>query len=103
MPMALMGEQVRPMGTLKSTGIPMLLEISAHCGEVESWRELQQNCFSVVHWLGLYQRDRLSVNAVNSGGTTYAEGAARAPATKAATTKIVLENIFEVRIREKRR
>lgn len=58
------------------------------------WRARVLNGVAAVLLLGStvqYQHQQ------DNGGKTYGEGMARAPATKAATTKEVLENISEIR------
>lgn len=101
-----MGEQLSPRSMLALIGMPMEWQISATEGELEFWMESQQYCFSVMHWSDLNQkRSQRSVSKAihtrKNETRTYGEGMARAPATKAATTKNVLENIFEIRRRER--
>ena len=97
----LMGVQVTPIPMLALTGMPSEWTMLATWGLFEFWTELQQYCSEAAHWP---LSPQLNAMCSQRGGQrwdrnmTYLAGKARAPATKAATIKKVLENIFNIRI-----
>ena len=92
MAITLIGVQVKPTTTSASTGTPREWQISATWGFLESVKESQQNWFEVEHWPDLNRICCQHACRWWCKNKTYSE--ARAPATKAATTKKVFENIF---------
>ena len=92
MAITLIGVQVKPTTTSASTGTPREWQISATWGFLESVKESQQNWFEVEHWPDLNRICCQHACRWWCRNKTYS--VARAPATKAATTKKVFENIF---------
>ena len=91
MAITLIGVQVKPTTTSASTGTPREWQISATWGFLESVKESQQNWFEVEHWPDL---NRIYSQHAGQWYKNKTYSVARAPATKAATTKKVFENIF---------